>query len=51
LAASDGTLKCQQGDETPCTVPQLDAIKLVAVDQHLYLNYTAAKSNAGSSKE
>jgi len=51
LAASDGSLKCAQGDGTPCTTPQLDAIKMIAADQQLYINYNSSKSNTGNIKE
>ena len=45
LAAPDGTLNCEQNDGSPCTLAQLDAIKILAADRHLYLNYnrTGAK--------
>lgn len=47
LASSDGTLNCVQNDGKPCTVPQLDQIKLIATDQKLYLNYHAGKPKTG----
>ena len=46
LAASDGTLKCDQTDATACTTAQLDAIKQIAIDQQLFINYNSSKSNS-----
>jgi hypothetical protein len=43
LAKSDGTLKCEQSDGKPCTTPQLDAIKQIAADQQMYINYNSSK--------
>ena len=45
LASSDGTLKCEQTDGTACTTTQLDAVKLIAADQKVYINYNSSKSN------
>ena len=46
LASSDGTLKCEQNDGTPCTTPQLDLVKEIAAGQQIFINYNASKSTA-----
>jgi hypothetical protein len=46
LASSDGTLKCDQTDGSACTTAQLDAIKQIAIDQQLFINYNSSKSNS-----
>jgi hypothetical protein len=48
LASPDGTLRCLQQDGTPCTTTQLDAVKFIATDQQLYLNYNSSKSKTGN---
>ena len=45
LASPDGILKCEQTDGKPCTTAQLDAVKMFAADQKLFLTYTAKSPN------
>lgn len=48
LVSSDGTLKCEQTDGTPCTTAQLDVIKEIAAGQQVFINYNSSKSNTGN---